>query len=128
MEKRWSLLLVAVGVVLATVGGYFVWGAYVCSSTEMVSVEPTDTEYDPVPFDTLSERQQDAFLRALDSDGHITVDDDLDLPYTVDYENETYVVLAAHGDGCWITGIPAVPVTVIGLVLAGFGGRRLRSG
>lgn len=127
MEKHWSLLLVAVGVLLATVGGHFLWGAYVCSTTEMVSVEPTTTEYDPVPFDSLSERQQDAFLRALDSDGHITVDDDLDLPYNVGYKGETYVVLTAHGDGCWITGVPAAPVTLLGLVLVGFGGRQLRS-
>ncbi len=127
MKTHWSLLLVAVGVVLATVGGYFLWGAYVCSSTEMVSVEPADTEYEPVAFDSLSDRQQDAFLRALETDGHLTVDDDLDLPYTVSYENETYRVLTAHGDGCWITGIPAAPVTLLGLVLVGFGARRLRA-
>jgi len=127
VKTHWSLLLVAVGVVLATVGGYFLWGAYVCSSTEMVSVEPADTEYEPVAFDSLSDRQQDAFLRALETDGHLTVDDDLDLPYTVSYENETYRVLTAHGDGCWITGIPAAPVTLLGLVLVGFGARRLRA-
>ncbi|NHX35522.1 MULTISPECIES: hypothetical protein [Halolamina] len=127
MKTHWSLLLVAVGVVLATVGGYFLWDAYVCSSTEMVSVEPADTEYEPVAFDSLSERQQDAFLRALETDGHLTVDDDLDLPYTVSYENETYRALTAHGDGCWITGIPAAPITLLGLVLVGFGARRFRA-
>ena len=130
MKNRWSLLFVlavVVGVVLASVGGYFLWNAYVCSSTEMVSVEPTDTEYDPVAFDSLSERQQDIFLRALDSDDHLTVDDDLDLPYTVSYENETYRVLTAHGDGCWVLGVPAAPVTLLGLALVGVGGRRLVS-
>jgi len=129
MRKHWSLLLVAVGIVLAAVGGYFLWGAFVCSTTEMVSAEPTTAGSgdEPVAFDSLSERQQDAFLRALDSGDLVTVDDDLDLPYTVGYEGESYRVLTAHGDGCWITGVPAIPVTLLGLALVGFGGRRLRS-
>jgi len=129
VQKHWSLLLVAVGVVLAAVGGFFLWNAYACSTTEMVSVEPTTAGSgdDPVAFDSLSDRQQDAFRRALDADGLITVDDGLDLPYTVQYDGDAYRVLTAHGDGCWITGVPAVPVTLLGLVLAGFGGRQLRS-
>jgi len=132
VPRYWSLLYVLavlVGVVLASVGGYFLWGAYVCSSTEMVSVEPapSDAADDAVAFDSLSERQQDAFRRALDSDGHLTVDDDLDLPYTVSYEGETYRVLTAHGDACWVTAIPATPATLLGLLLVALGGRRLRS-
>ena len=129
MTRYWSLLLVVVGLVLAVGGGFFLWNAYACSTTEMVSVEPTTAGSgdDPVAFDSLSERQQDAFLHALETDGHLTVDDDLDLPYTVSYENETYRVLTAHGDGCWITGIPAAPVTLLGLVLVGFGARRFRA-
>lgn len=128
MKKHWALLLVAVGVVLAAVGGYFLWGAFVCSTTEMLFVEPTTAGSgdEPVPFDSLSDRQQDAFLRALDTDGHVTVDDGLDLPYTVRYEGEAYTASTAHGDGCWITGVPAIPVTLLGLALAGFGGHRLR--
>jgi len=129
VQKHWSLLLVAIGLVLAVGGGFFLWNAYTCSTTEMVSVEPTTAGSgdDPVAFDSLSDRQQDAFRRALDADGLITVDDGLDLPYTVRYDGDAYRVLTAHGDGCWITGVPAVPVTLLGLVLAGFGGRQLRS-
>ncbi|MFW5911787.1 MAG: hypothetical protein ACOCQV_03515 [Halolamina sp.] len=125
--NHWSLLLVAVGVVLATVGGHFRSGAYVCSITEMVSVEPTTTEDEPVPFDSLSRAPAGCFLRALESDDYLTVDDGLDLPYTVSSENETYSVITAHGEGCWITGVPAVPVTLLGLILVGDGGRRLLS-
>jgi hypothetical protein len=129
VKKHWSLLLVAVGLVLAVVGSYVFWGAYVCSTTEMVSVGPTTAGAGdaPVAFDSLTERQQDAFLRALDSDGHITVDDDLDLPYTVRYEGEAYRVLTAHGDGCWITGVPGALAALLGLAFVGVGGRRLRS-
>jgi hypothetical protein len=128
VQKHWSLLLVVVGVVLAAGGGYLLWNAYVCSTTGIVFVEPTTAGPgdDPVAFDTLSDRQQDAFRRALDSGGHVTVDDDLDLPYTVSYEGEAYTVLTAHGDGCWMITIPAAPVALLGLALAGFGSRRLR--
>ena len=125
MQKHWSLLFVVLGVVLAASGGYFLWDAYVCSTTEMVFVEPTDSAEDPVPFDSLSDRQQEVFGRSL-RNSHVTVDDDLDLPDTVRYEGEAYAVLTAHGDGCWMIAIPATLVALFGFALVGFGRHRLR--
>ena len=130
MKDRWSLLFVLavlVGVVLASVGGYFLWGAYVCSSTETVYVEPTDSADDAVPFDTLSDRQQEVFGRSL-RNSPVRVDDDFEMPRRVMYENGTYAVYMAHGDACWVTAIPATPATLLGLLLVALGGRRLRSG
>lgn len=126
MEKHWTLLLVAVGLVLAGAGGYVAWGSYLCATTEIVSVERSDTEYEPVPFDSLTDRQQEAFLRALDSGGRVRVDDDLDLPYTVGYEGQPYTVVAAHGDGCWVVGAPATLVALLGLATVGVGAHWLR--
>ena len=128
MPKYVSILLVVVGLVLATAGGAVLWSVYHCETTESITVQQVeDDAADPVRFDALSERQRDAFRRALDG-GHATVDDDLDLPYKIIYENEMYAVYTAHGDACWITAIPAVPVVLVGLALLAYGGRRYRQG
>lgn len=129
MKDRRSLLFVLavlVGLLLASVGGYFLWGAYVCSSTEMVYVESTAPDDNAVPFDSLSERQQEVFRRAV-RNNPVRVDEGFEIPHTVTYEDRAYSVYLVHGDGCWTTIIPAAPVTLLGLALVGFGGRRLRS-
>ncbi|MBP1985691.1 hypothetical protein [Halolamina salifodinae] len=129
MKNHWSLLFVLavlVGVILASVGSYFLREAYVCSSTGMVSVETATSNAadDAVAFDCLSDRQQELFGRAL-RNGHVTVNDEFEMPRRVGYENETYAVYRAHGDRCWMITVPAAPVALLGLLLVGFGGRRL---
>lgn len=129
MSKYAAILLVVVGFVLATAGGAVLWSVYHCETTESITVQSVDSNPadDPVQFSTLSEHQQDAFLRALE-DGRATVHEDLEMPYKVFYENERYAVYRAHSDGCWITAIPAVPVMLVGLALLADGGRRYRQG
>lgn len=85
-------------------------------------VEPgyTGPEYDIAEFETLSDREQEVFLRAVNDTGSwIETDRDVNLPGAVTYQNTTYSVGSAHVDDY---GRPLGDFLVWGAFVMGVGG------
>lgn len=84
-------------------------------------VEPgyNGPKYDIAEFETLSDREQEVFLQAVNDTGSwIETDRDINLPGAVTYQNTTYSVGNAHVDGC---GRPLGDFLVWGAFVMGMG-------
>lgn len=94
-------LLVLGGLLLAG-PAYLTYNAYECGANHSIHVEAdSSVSAEPTSFDSLTDRQQAAFLQARD-EGSARVSKEVSLPRAVQYQNQTYAVYEVHGDGCWV--------------------------
>ncbi|MFD1635259.1 hypothetical protein ACOZ4L_16005 (plasmid) [Haloplanus ruber] len=94
MSKR-STILIAIFVIaiVVTSGAYIVSQRLSTENHEAISVEPVNgSNFDGhlISYDNLTAAQQSAFLDALNEDGLVEVDDDVDTSVWIEYDAVRY--------------------------------------
>lgn len=95
-----TFALLIVGSLLLAGPMFLAYNAYECGANHSIHVEAdSSVSAEPTAFDSLTDRQQEAFQEARD-EGSVRVSKEVSLPRAVRYQNQTYAVYEVHGDGC----------------------------